>query len=395
MKNILSTFIILILISMLLVLIFNGNFETNTKNNQDVLETKAKVIKVDNSNVIEAGISKIGDQKLLVEIVDGKYKEKKIDVVNHLIGKLELDNYYNSNDDIIIAVQEKNSQIKQGLAVDLYRQNWELVLFLLFILSLLVYAGITGLKAVLSFVASLFIILKILIPQLLKGENPLILSGLILIFLSAIIIFSIGGFTKKGVVAFLGTIIGLFVTIGITLFFGDKISLDGSTMPYIESLLFSGHLDLNIKYIFYSAIIIGASGAAMDIAMDISASMHEIKIKKPEISLNEHIKSGFNIGRSVIGTMTTTLLLAYSGGYITLLMLFYTKNSSLIRIINLKIISAEIMRTVVGSIGLVLIAPITAIIGGVIFNEKLFNIIFKRFKPLTSRKLTSDIIDSN
>ncbi|WP_276717184.1 YibE/F family protein [Caloranaerobacter azorensis] len=115
--------------------------------------------------------------------------------------------------------------------------------------------------------------------------------------------------------------------------------------------------------------MIGASGAAMDIAMDVAASMEEIKIKKPDIQRKELIQSGFNIGRAVIGTMTTTLLLAYSGGYLTLLMLFMTKNSSLIRIINLKIVSAEIMRTLVGSIGLVLVAPITAIVAGWIFTS--------------------------
>jgi uncharacterized membrane protein len=120
--------------------------------------------------------------------------------------------------------------------------------------------------------------------------------------------------------------------------------------------------------VFYAAIIIGASGAAMDIAMDVSASMKEIVEKKPEISEKELIKSGFNVGSAVIGTMTTTLLLAYSGGYLTLLMLFMTKNSSFLRIINLKIVSAEIMRTLIGSIGLVIVAPITALIAGNIYK---------------------------
>ena len=78
----------------------------------------------------------------------------------------------------------------------------------------------------------------------------------------------------------------------------------------------------------------------------------------------ELIQSGINIGRHVIGTMSTTLLLAYSGGFITLLMLFMTKSTRFARIINLKIVASEIMRTLIGSTNLILVAPITALIAG-------------------------------
>lgn len=132
--------------------------------------------------------------------------------------------------------------------------------------------------------------------------------------------------------------------------------------------MFSGYYDLDIRQIFYSAIILGASGACMDIAMDIAAAMDEIKKKKPDIQPVELIQSGLVVGRHVIGTMATTLLLAYSGGYLTLLMLFQVKAPGVLRMLNLKIVAAEIMRTLVGSIGLVLVAPLTAIVGGIIIG---------------------------
>ncbi|MCG8531800.1 MAG: YibE/F family protein, partial [Desulfovibrionales bacterium] len=112
----------------------------------------------------------------------------------------------------------------------------------------------------------------------------------------------------------------------------------------------------------------GASGACMDIAMDIAASMDEVKLKKPDISPMELMRSGFTVGRHVIGTMATTLLLAYSGGYLTLLMIFRVKEPSIMRMLNLKIVAAEIMRTLVGSMGLVTVAPITALVGGIIMG---------------------------
>ncbi|WIF95064.1 YibE/F family protein [Caminicella sporogenes] len=368
---------ILFTIGLILFIIVMANINDlslENKNN-NLFEVKAVVLKTDDSEMVQSGIAKIGFQSLIVEIKNGKYKGKKLEAVNQLVGKLDFDNYYKVGDKIIVGILEEDGKIKGVKAIDIYRQNWQLLLFAVFVLCLILYARFTGLKALFSFMASLFIIWKILIPALLKGKEPLLVSSMVLTLLTAIIIFSVAGFTKKGIAAFVGTMCGLFVTIGITIFFGNKLALHGMTSPFAETLVFSGHLDLNMKHIFYAAIIIGASGAAMDIAMDVAASIEEIKIKKPDIQTKELIQSGFNIGRAVIGTMTTTLLLAYSGGYLTLLMLFMTKNSSFIRIINLKIVSAEIMRTLVGSIGLVLVAPITAVVAGWIFTiefEKTF-----------------------
>ncbi|WP_427337692.1 YibE/F family protein [Caloranaerobacter sp. DY30410] len=368
MKKTIPILFVIGLILLIFAIINTKDLISGNKQNSNLFEVKAIVFETDNSEVIQAGIAKIGFQSLVVEIKEGKYRGKKLKAVNQLVGKLDFDNYYKIGDKIIVSILEKDGEIKGVKAIDIYRQDWQFILFAVFILCLILYARFTGLKALFSFIASLFVIWNILIPALLSGKEPLFITSLVLTLLTAIIIFSVAGFTKKGIAAFIGTICGLFVTIGITVFFGNKLSLYGMTSPFAETLVFSGHLDLNMKHIFYAAIIIGASGAAMDIAMDVAASIEEIKIKKPGIQTRELIQSGFNIGRAVIGTMTTTLLLAYSGGYLTLLMLFMTKNSSLIRIINLKIVSAEIMRTLVGSIGLVLVAPITAIVAGWVFT---------------------------
>ncbi len=377
-KKAMPIFIVLLLIVLVIGLLAYDNESINKKNAmKNTYEVKAIVLETDDSEMVKSGMSKLGIQRLIVTIIEGNHKGKEIQASNQLNGKLEYDNYYEPGDKIILAILEKNGEIKDAKSVDLYRQGWQLILFGLFVLCLIIYAGFTGLKALFSFIASLYVLWKFLIPGLLNGREPLLLASVVLTILSAIIIFSVAGLTKKGISAFFGTMCGLLVTISITMFFGDKLALMGMTSPFAETLMFSGHLDLNMRHIFYAAIIIGASGAAMDIAMDVSASMEEIKLKKPNISSKELITSGFNIGRAVIGTMTTTLLLAYSGGYLTLLMLFMTKNSSFVRIMNLKVVCAEIMRTVVGSIGLVLVAPITAIFAGWILTTDLSNIFNK------------------
>jgi len=375
-RKFMPAFSVIALIVLLMGLLIIDNGEKSAIENN--IEIKAKVLEVNNSGLVSAGVSNIGEQTLDIEILEGKYKGQTVKAINHLSGNLEFDNIFKSGDKIIAGLLEEEGQIKAAVAVDLYRQGWQLALFLVFVLCLLIYAGFTGLKALLSFVASLYVIWTFLVPGLLQGKNPLTIAMLVLILLTAIIIFSVAGFTKKGVSAFAGTIIGMFITIGITMIFGTRLGLSGTTEPFAAMLLSSGYFNLNLQHIFYAAIVIGASGAAMDIAMDVAAAMDEIKQKKPDIKCRELIQSGMNVGRAVIGTQTTTLLLAYSGGYLTLLMIFMSKNSSFARMINLNIVSAEIMRTVIGSIGLVLVTPITTVIAGLILSYDLRELLLKR-----------------
>lgn len=371
-----------IILGLILVTLTNDNYIMNDYTQNNVIEVKGKVLEVDDSEVINSGVASIGYQTLRVKIINGDYKGEIVKANNNLLGQMDIDNIYKVNDKAIIALQIKDKKIINVKAIDLYRQNWTLILFLSFVACLLLYAGIIGIKALISFALSLFVLWDYLIKGLLNGKDPIMLTTVTVILLTAIIIFLVAGFTKKGISAFIGTISGLGVTLILTHFFGDRIGLYGMTQPYVQTLIINGYYDLNIQQIFYAAIILGASGAAMDIAMDIAASMDEIKNKKPDIKPKELIKSGFNVGRHVIGTMATTLLLAYSGGYLTLLMVFMMKNSSFLRIINLRIVSAEIMRTLIGSMGLILVAPITAIVAGLILDE---DILKKFIKPLNNR----------
>ncbi|MDN5334985.1 MAG: hypothetical protein PWR02_11 [Synergistales bacterium] len=107
----------------------------------------------------------------------------------------------------------------------------------------------------------------------------------------------------------------------------------------------------------------------MDLAMDVSASMNELYLHRPGLDRRNGIRSGFQVGRAVIGTMATTLLLAYFGGYSTMLMVFIGQGTPLVNILNLNYVAAEILHTLVGSFGLVAVAPLTAVIGGFVYTR--------------------------
>lgn len=141
-------------------------------------------------------------------------------------------------------------------------------------------------------------------------------------------------------------------------------------MPNAESLIYSGYQNLDLTSIFMASIFIGASGAMMDLSVDITSAIAEVIAKKPSIAKKEAILSGMNVGRAAMGTMTTTLLLAYSGGYISLLMVFMAQGTPIDHILNYKYVASEVLDTVVGSFGLVTVAPFTAVMAGIMLTKK-------------------------
>lgn len=349
----------------LALLVFSGKLEGYFFSKENI----GRVLTVDNSDAVVQGVSKVGCQHLEVMVLTGEHKGVSLEVNNLLSGSMEYDEFYQPGDKILMAVSadEETGEIN-GKVLSLLRIEKVAGLGLIFVILLITYARKVGVQSLLSFIGSVLIIWNYLIPALKKGENVFIITVFTLILLSALIIFLVAGFTKKGWSAFLGTLSGLFVTATLTFLFGDTFRIDGMNQPMAQSVLFSSFMSINILDIFYSAIVIGASGAAMDIAMDMTATIEELKYHNPNISRKDLVKSGFNVGRSVIGTMTTTLLLAYSGGFLTLMILFLERNTTLLQILNMKLVTSEVIKIIIGSIGLVVVAPITTYIASFIYS---------------------------
>jgi uncharacterized membrane protein len=251
-----------------------------------------------------------------------------------------------------------------------YRLGLEVFLLGLFALVLILFGGWTGAKALLSFLFAGLMLWKVLVPFMLRGYDPVLLSLGVVAVLTGVIIFLVAGLNRKGIVAFSGAFLGVLTSCLMALYFTRKFHVHGAVLPFAETLLYSGFAHLNLTKIYIAAVFIAASGAVMDLAMDVAASMHEVVSKREDISRLEAIGSGFRVGRAVVGTMTTTLLLAYSGGYITLLMAFMAQGVPLSNLFNLIYVAAEVLKTVVGSFGLVMVAPFTAIVGGFVLCGK-------------------------
>jgi len=363
---------------LLFVLLFSGlcvglmftptGFENRAP--KESFRAKARILGIDNSDVRTNLIMKSGSQLLEVEILGGPHQGKRGRAINQLTGKMELDEVYAAGNTVLLEFSvNEDGQVRSAYARGRYRINLQLLLVGMFALLLVVVAGWTGMKALLSFAFAALVIWKVMLPLFLKGYDPIYVALGVVAALTASISFLVGGVSLKGLATFLGAFLGLVLTCILAQVFAGGFHLHGAVRPFAETLLYSGFYDLNLTRIFLAGIFTASSGAVMDLAMDISASMHEIIRKKPDIGLLEHIGSGLAVGRSVIGTMTTTLLLAYSGSYTAMLMLFMGQGVPLENIFNLNYVAAEVLNTMVGSFGLVTVAPFTALIAGLLYRR--------------------------
>ncbi|MFI3261088.1 MAG: YibE/F family protein [bacterium] len=234
------------------------------------------------------------------------------------------------------------------------------LLVMLFVIMILIVGGIKGLKALISLILILVLIVYLLIPGLLQGYSPILLSVLICI-LSTIATFVItNGFTKKTLIALIGVCGGLVIAGLFAYTFTNLCNITGIISESEQMLAYiDGAPNFDYRGLLFAGIIIGALGACMDVAMELTSSLIEIKEHKNKIKEKDLIKSGFNIGKDILGTMVNTLILAYVGGSLTTLLLFVGFEKSFNQIINLDSISAEIIRSISGSVGLLFTIPLT------------------------------------
>ena len=356
------------LILTLILLLLPTGFEDKAVFQESDIRS-ARVLSTDESSVVDTGLVRSGEQRCQLEILGGPFKGQIAEGKNVLNGSLEQDKLFASGDKALVRINYEGDQILNISMIDHYRVPWELLLAGMFVLLLLLFAGWSGLRAVLSFVLTVLMIWKLLVPLYLKGWDPIWVGLAITLLLTLLIIALVYGFDRRCAAAVSGCLLGILVTCVLGIAFTCLFKIHGAVMAYSESLLYAGYQHLNLTRIFMASIFIGASGAIMDLSVDITSAICEVVEKRPDLGWREAARSGMNVGRAAMGTMTTTLLFAYSGGYVALLMVFMAQGTPLSNIFNYKYGAAEIIHTVIGSFGLVTVAPFTALCAGLFLTK--------------------------
>lgn len=359
-----------IFILILLLLLFSTYVYAENEQEFESLDAKAVILEVEEEIVedLEGMVEKA--QNIKLEILDGKYKGDIVETKNYLSNNMAYNIEVNPGDNVIVMIDEYEDYIEVFVS-DYARDNYIYYLLAVFLLLILLIGKTKGLKAVITLGITIFLILKVFLPGILKGMSPILLSIVISIIVTFITILVISGFSNKSLAAIIGTISGVLVAGLIAFFVGNKIRLTGLSGEEATMLMYTPQgIEFDFKGLLFSGIILGALGAIMDIGMSISSAIEEINIANPDLNQKELFKAGMNVGKDIMGTMTNTLILAYTGASIPLLLLFMAYETSLTKIINLDVIASEIVRSLSGSIGLILTIPLTAIIASILIKRK-------------------------
>lgn len=307
-----------------------------------------------------------GRQVVKVLVKEGEHKDKEFIVENNLGGMEFFNIRVREGDAVLLMLDETMGTLNVNIS-GFIRDKYILYTVLLFIALLIIVGKLKGVKAVVTLGVTIIIIWKFLLPQVLDGGNPIIISTASSIFITVFTMVVIAGFNKKSYSAILGTIAGVTIAALIAFIVGNFARLTGLSSDEAVMLMYLPNgVQFDFKGLLFAGIIIGTLGAVMDVSISIASSMDEVKKANEKISKLSLIKSGMNVGRDIMGTMTNTLILAYTGASIPIMLVFLAYNTSMTEIINLDIIATEIIRAFTGSIGIVLAIPFTAFFAGML-----------------------------
>lgn len=372
-NRVFKIFMILLMINVFFAGICFGTEEVIANKKADYIVSKAKIIEVIETKDVTTGdlIDKV--QVVKIRFTEGVYKNEEreatytlsYDIDNKLLAyELEKGN------SVMVQITEKEDGSITCVVEDVVRQNYIILMITVFFISVIAIGGRRGAKAIFGLIATILAVYFILIKSIFAGYSPILMSivtSAVVIILTFLII---GGINKKIITAALGTLGGVVSSGLVALIFNNLAKLSGICEDAIQLTINMQEVVFNFREILLAGIVVSALGACMDVGMSIASSLDEIKIKNPEITWKELLKSGMNIGRDVIGTMTNTLILAYVGGSIVLILLMMATKMDLGYILNKELIATEIISAVAGSMGVVYTVPITSAVYAFLNKDK-------------------------
>lgn len=363
-------FILLMVILMPSIVFSESDFNDEEYN---LFQAKGKVIEIlsdlQSTEDYESGFLEIQKQVIKVLVTTGKYKDQEFVIENHVSGNPAFDIIVQEGDYVLLEIAEFENEPPQIYVSNFVRDRYLAILLAVFFGLLIIIGKMKGIKSVISLTITATVILKLMLPLILKGFSPIWVAVLAATIITSITFIIIGGINIKSFSAIIGTIGGVVIAGILAYIVGSLVKLTGLSSEEASMLMYiPQQINFDFRGLLFAGIIIGTLGAVMDIGMSIASAMYEMKMLNPEISPKQLIVSGLNIGKDVMGTMSNTLILAYTGSAIPLLLLFMAYDTSFVKIINLDLIATEVVRALVGSIGLIIAIPITALSTGIILK---------------------------
>lgn len=311
-----------------------------------------------------------GEQLLLVTVRSGDYKGQQMQVYNY-VGPL-YGGPLKVGDRATVLISTYSDGTVNATVYEFDRLLPLCIVLVLFIAAAVAVGSRTGVKSLVALAVTLVCLFGVLLPSLMKGANTLLMTFIVCAYVAVVSLTIVGGVRKKTVCAMLGAVAGTALALLFGLLAQGLTRIDGLRIDDVEPLLQLRQTGtpIGLRGLLVGGIVISALGAVMDVTMGIASSLSEVHAANPELSRRELFRSGMNIGRDMVGTMTNTLILAFLGSGFTLILYLYSLGLSPRQLLSSAYVSLEVVSGVASSVGVILSIPLTALITAEVFTRE-------------------------
>lgn len=303
----------------------------------------------------------LGKQVIKVEILEGKSKGKEIQLDNYLTAAHNIE--VKTGSKVIISADEPDG-IDAYYTVYSFDRSLGMIIFTLVLFIAVITIGKSkGFKSIIGLAYTLYLVIFLLLPAVFSGYSPVIMSVVCVILSTIVTLMLLNGKSKKTYGAIIATVLGVIFSAICFYLMSEVLKINGFSSDEAESLvLINQATSLQIKDILFAGILVSSLGAIMDVGMSIVSALYEVYHHQPNLSKRELFNSGIEIGKDMIGTMTNTLILAFTGSAFISLLVLFSYNVDVTQLLNSNYITIEFAQGIAGTLGIVLTVPIASLI---------------------------------
>ena len=369
-----------VIIIMLITIIAAGFFnqylakDYSRVNNDSTDFVSGKMVEITSSNLEYDQDLKInlGKQVVVVEILEGKSTGKRVEIDNYLTAAHNVEVAIGSK--VIISADEPDG-IDSYYTVYNFDRGLGMIIFTCVLLLVIIAIGRgKGVKAILGLAYTLYLVIFLLLPTVFSGYSPVLMSIICVALSTIVTLMLLNGASKKTYSAIVATVLGVVLSAGGFYLMSLVLKVNGFSVDEAESLvLINQATGLSIKDILFAGILISSLGAIMDVGMSIVSALSELFHHQPNLTQKQIFDSGIEIGKDMIGTMTNTLILAFTGSAFVSLLVLFSYNVDIKQLLSSNYIAIEFAQGIAGTLGIVLTVPIASFISAWALTNKKSN----------------------
>ncbi len=311
-----------------------------------------------------------GEQLLLTEVKTGQYAGETMQVYNYVSPLYGVP--LRTGDGCTLVISTYANGDVSATVYEFNRTTAVWIVLALFLLITVLVGGKTGAKSLIGLLFTVAGVFLLLFPALMKGAPTLPTTFLLCVYVAAVSFTVLGGVEKKTVCAWLGTVAGMALALVFALLAQKLLRIDGLRSADVEPLLQLRQTGtpIGLRGLLAAGVILSSLGAVMDVAMSLSSALAEVHAADKALDAKALFRSGMNIGRDMVGTMTNTLILAFLGSGLVLTLYLYSLGLSPHMLMSSAYLSWELVGGISSSVGVILSVPITAAIAAWAYGKE-------------------------